>query len=105
VKPAARSQNPSPETRNLKVVGEGSGFRVGAERLDRKVDVRLLGKGNSNFDGARPVHPITTMITWTRTCRLSIQNALSERLEEWEQNEVPSFEGRNSKPETLNLKP
>ena len=26
-----------------------------------KVDVRLLGKGNSNSHGARPVHPIITM--------------------------------------------
>ena len=31
----------------------------------RKVDVRLPGKGNSNSHGARPVHPIITMIKWT----------------------------------------
>jgi len=30
-------------------------------RLTRKVDVRLLGKGNSNSHGARPVHLIITM--------------------------------------------
>ena len=29
---------------------------------DRKVDVRLPGKGNSNSHGARPVHLIITMI-------------------------------------------
>ena len=34
--------------------------------------MRLTGKGNSNSHGARPVHPIITMITWCRTSRLSI---------------------------------
>ena len=43
----------------------------------RKVDVRLLGKGNSNSHGARPVHLIITMIKWIRTSRLSIKNSLS----------------------------
>ena len=42
-----------------------------------KVDVRLLGKGNSNFHGVRPVHRIMMMIQWIRTSRLSIKNSLS----------------------------
>ena len=33
----------------------------------REVDVRLPGKGDSNSHGARPVHPIITMIKWIRT--------------------------------------
>ena len=37
--------------------------------LPRKVDVRLPGKGNSNSHGARPVHPIITMVKWIRTNR------------------------------------
>ena len=37
--------------------------------LDRKVDVRLPGKGNSNSHGARPVHLIITIIKWIRTSR------------------------------------
>jgi len=44
---------------------------------DRKVDVRLPGKGNSNSHGARQVHLIITMIKWIRTSRLSIKNSLS----------------------------
>ena len=57
----------------------------------RKVNVRLPGKGNSNFHSARPVHPIITMmkwirtsrlmIKWIRTSRLSIKNSLSSALE------------------------
>jgi len=43
----------------------------------RKVDVRLPGKGNSDLHGARPVHPIITMIKRIRTSRLSIKNSLS----------------------------
>ena len=35
----------------------------------RKVDVGLLGKGNSNPHGARPVHLIIAMIQWIRTSR------------------------------------
>jgi len=42
-----------------------------------KVDVRLPEKGNSSSHGARPVHPIITMIKWTRTSRLSTKNSLS----------------------------
>jgi len=34
---------------------------------NKKVDVRLPEKGNSNSHGARPVHLIITMITWIRT--------------------------------------
>jgi len=45
--------------------------------LGRKVDVRLPGKGNSNFHGARPVHLIIKMIKWIRTSRLSIKNSLT----------------------------
>ena len=43
------------------------------------VDVRLPEKGNSNFYGARPVHFIITMLKWTRTSRLSMNNSLSNR--------------------------
>jgi len=39
-------------------------------RRDRKVDVRLPGKGNSNSHGARPVDLIITMIKWFRDRRL-----------------------------------
>jgi len=41
-----------------------------------KVDVRLPSKGNSTSHGARPVHPIITMIKWIRTSRLSIKKSL-----------------------------
>ena len=40
----------------------------------RKVDIRLPGKGDSNFHGARPVHQ---KHRWIRTSRLSIENSLS----------------------------
>ena len=50
----------------------------GVGREDRKVVVRLPGKRNPNYHGARPVHLITTKIKWTRTSRLSIKNSLSE---------------------------
>jgi len=50
--------------------------RKEVDGLDRKVDVRLPGKGNSNSHGARPVHLIITMIKWIRTSRLSIKNSL-----------------------------
>ena len=46
-------------------------------RGDRKVDIRLPGKGNSNYHGARPVHRIISMVKWIRTSRLSIKNSLS----------------------------
>ena len=39
--------------------------------------VGLPGKRYSNPHGARPIHPIITMIKWTRTSRLSIKNSLS----------------------------
>ena len=42
-------------------------------------DVRLPGKGNANSHGARPVHPIISMVRWIRTSRLSIKNSLSLR--------------------------
>ena len=41
------------------------------------VDVRLLGKVDSNSHGARPVHLIITMIEWIRTSRLSTTKSLS----------------------------
>ena len=40
--------------------------------LNRKVDVRLPGKRNSNSHGARPVH----LIKWIRTSRLAINKSL-----------------------------
>ena len=43
------------------------------DALTRKVDVRLTGKGNLNFNDARPVHPIITMIKWVRAIELSIK--------------------------------
>ena len=43
----------------------------------RKVDVRLPESGNSNCNGARPVHLIITMMKWIRTSRLSINKSLS----------------------------
>ena len=46
--------------------------------LDRKVDVRLPGNGNSNSHGSRPVHLIITMLKWTRNSRLSIKNSPSD---------------------------
>jgi len=51
-------------------------------RGSRKVDVRLLGKGNSHAHGARPVHLIITMMKWLRTSRLSIQNSLSVEVDQ-----------------------
>ena len=57
------------------------GLRVGT----RKVDVRLPGKGNSNFRGARPVHKIILMIKWIWTSRLSIKNSLELAWSEIEQ--------------------
>ena len=45
----------------------------------RKVDVRPPGEGNSNSDGARPVHQIITMTKWTRTSRWSTENSLSTK--------------------------
>ena len=49
-------------------------------KLDRKVDVRLPGEGNSISHGARPVHIIITMIKRIRTSRLSINNSHSSEL-------------------------
>ena len=44
---------------------------------NRKVDVRLPGKGNSSSHGARPVRLIITTIKWIWTSKLSIENCLS----------------------------
>ena len=52
----------------------------------REVDIRLPGKGNSNFHGARPVHQIILIITWIRTRRLSIKKSLSLRATSWEES-------------------
>ena len=41
------------------------------------VDIRLPGKVNSNFHGARPVHQIISMIKWSRPSRLSVKKSLS----------------------------
>ena len=41
--------------------------------LPRKVNLRLPGKGNAIFHGARPVHLIITMVKWIRTSRSSIK--------------------------------
>ena len=43
---------------------------------DRKVDVRLPGKGNSISHGARPVHQIISIIKWIQTSRLSMTLSL-----------------------------
>ena len=70
---------------------EGARFRVGwfpftrvcivrfwshVQGLARKVDARLPGKGNSNSQGARPVHQMISMTKWMRTSRLSTKNSL-----------------------------
>ena len=47
---------------------------------DRKVDVRLPGKGNSNPHSVRPVHLIITILKWIRTSRSSIKNSLAGRV-------------------------
>ena len=54
-------------------------FVDGVTAANRKVEIRLPGKGNSNFDGARPAHQIITMIKWIRTSRLSIKKSPSYR--------------------------
>ena len=51
----------------------------GCLRSSKKVDVRLPGKGHSNSPGAKPIHPIITMITWVKTSRLSMKNSRSIR--------------------------
>ena len=43
----------------------------------RKVDMRLHGKGDSDFHGARLVHQIMSMIRWIRTRRFSIKKSLA----------------------------
>ena len=46
--------------------------------MTEKKKKKLPGKVNPNPHGARPVHLMITMIKWTRTSRLSIQNSLSD---------------------------
>ena len=53
-----------------------SGLRNTHDLL-RKVHIRLPGKGDSNFHGARPVHLIIAVIKWIRTRMLSIHKSLS----------------------------
>ena len=53
------------------------GVRVIKTKKRVSANFRLLGKGNSNSHGARPVHLIITMIKWIWTSRLSIKNSLS----------------------------
>ena len=42
----------------------------------KKVGLRLPKKRNSNSNGARPIHLITSTMKWIRTSRLSIKNSL-----------------------------
>ena len=53
------------------------GFEVWRGNITGQVDVRLPGKENANFHGARPVHLIIKTMKWIQTNRLSIKNALS----------------------------
>ena len=69
---------------------------------NRKVDMRLHGKGYSSSHGARPVHQIITMIKWIRTSRLSIKKSLAPPL-------VPAAGGQRARPlqigpQTLHIK-
>ena len=45
--------------------------------LRSKADIRLPGKGNLSFYGARPVHLVITMIKWIQTSRLPMKKSLS----------------------------
>ena len=66
----------------------------GVREFSRKV--RLPGKGNSNFHGARPVDLIITMIKWIRG-RLSIKNSLScGKLQRWKGAAAAGQEGTHS---------
>ena len=49
------------------------------EEMDRKVDVRLPANGDSKSHGARPAHPIITMIKWIWTSGMAIKNYLLEK--------------------------
>ena len=44
------------------------------------VDVDPPGKGNSYFNGARPLHLSITMMKWIWISRLSMKNSLSSNL-------------------------
>jgi len=52
-------------------------IQVNAMAFPSTLELCRIPAGNSNSRGARPVHPIITMIKWTRTCRLSIKKSLS----------------------------
>jgi len=66
-------------------VRDGASARAIADSpcANRKVDVRLPGKGNSKSHDARPVHLVITMIKWIQTSRLSIKNSLSDKGPRW----------------------
>ena len=63
---------------------EGGGVTLPREVINRgsnrKVDIRLPGKGNSNSHGARPVHQIIWMIKQIRTSRLSMTKSSSAQV-------------------------
>ena len=50
--------------------------------LDKKKMLPLRVTGEE-IQGARPVHPIITMIKWIRASRLSIKNSLSVGMQQW----------------------
>jgi len=72
-----------------------SSARCVAQLKRPSLDVRLhvLGKGNSNSHGARPVHLIITVIEWIRTSRLSIKNSLCRSTEK-AQSRTSQLRGR-----------
>ena len=63
-------------TPRISKLTHGEIFRLAVKLLDRKGDVRLPKKRNSNSHDARPVHLIITMIKWIRTSRLSVKSSL-----------------------------
>jgi len=71
---ACISPPPSPLLVPCLGVSSSVGVKLGSFR---KVYVRLPGKVNSKFHGARPVHLIIPTMKWIRTSRLSIKNSLS----------------------------
>ena len=89
---------PNPET--CSDSGRSSTMTSGAVS---SVDVRVPGKRNSNFHGARPVHLIIMMIKWIRTSRLAMQNSLSlPRLFDGGMLTRGTLDGLNPQPYTLN---
>ena len=72
-RPPAQSQK---NTQESQTGNKNQGHAVPC-RVTQKVDVRLPGKENSNYLGARPVRLIITMIERIRTSMLSIKNSLT----------------------------